>query len=354
MDTADIGQKKIKSNISVKKVSILVLNYNEMDFLGDCLKALMKLNYPNYEVVFIDNASSDGSIAYVKKNFPHIKIIAHSINYGPCEGYNRAAQHVDGDYLAFLNSDIVVDTKWLTELIDAAEAYEADICGSKILLNGKPKIINYIGAKITIIGSAYCLHYGKQENQVKDITEPMITGSTGGAAMVTKRETFIKLQGFDPDYFWGNEETDLCWRAWLFGYKVIQVPSSVAYHKRGGLWIGRHSPTRIFYGQKNRLANVVKNFGFANLIKSMVISSVYDMVMIVKLLLNLESKAAAALIKGNIQFIRELQKSLKKRKQIQRNRRISDNQLYQLGIIASLRESILELIRLEKRPSTKG
>ena len=354
MDTTDAHFKITKSSLPTKKVAVLVLNYNGLGFLGDCLKSLERLNYPNYEVILVDNASSDGSVEYVRQNFSWVKIVAHQSNYGPCEGYNRAIQYADGDYLAFLNSDIVVDSNWLAELVRAAEEYQADICGSKILLCGKPQLINYSGAKITPIGVGYCLDFGMPQNQANDRTKPTITGATGGAAMAIKRETFTRLGGFDPDYFWGSEETDLCWRAWLYGYRVIQVPSSIAYHRSGGSWVGRHSPMRIFYGQKNRLANIIKYFGLVNLVKGLAISLVYDMVMIVRLLLRGEFKALAALAKGNFQFIRELPRSLKKRQEVQRNRQISDKKLYQLGLIAPLRECIAEWVRLEKIPLQRG
>lgn len=329
------------------KVSILVLNYNGVRFLSDCLKSLEELSYPDYEVILIDNASSDDSVEYVRQNFPWVKLVAHDRNYGFCEGYNRSTEHAEGEYLAFLNNDTRVPQNWLIELIRAAQEHQADICGSKMLSFDSPEIIASLGGKITPIGSGYDI--GSNTRDDKDESNGLVSiGIVGSGMMLIKKAVFLDLQGFDTDYFAGVEDLDLCWRAWLYGYKVIRVPSSIVYHKIGGSWGSRRSSQRIFLGQKNRLANIIKNFELTNVIKGLAISLVYDIVMLITFLVTGEFRNILAFAKGTVCFIKELPKTLKKRKTIQKNRTRADKELCQLGLIASLRESIAEFVRLEK------
>lgn len=333
---------------------MLVLNYNGVRFLDDCFRSLEKLDYPDYEVVLIDNASSDGSVEYVRHNFPWVRLVAYKHNYGFCEGYNQSIQYAEGEYLAFLNNDTVVDPNWLTELVTAAYEHQADICGSKILLYDEPQLINHIGAKITPIGSGYDLGFGMKDSKTNSSQKPVFIAAACGAAMLIKKETFLKLGGFDPDYFAYSEDLDLCWRAWLQGYRVMHIPSSVIYHRFGGSWGSRHASSRIFLGQKNRLANIIKNFEFINVVKGLAISLVYDMVRIALFLVTRELKNILALARGTFCFIKQLPKTLRKRKSIQRSRQVSDKKLYQLGLITSLRECLTEFIRLERMASSSN
>jgi len=328
------------------KVSILVLNYNGVRFLDDCLRSLEELSYRDHEVILIDNASTDGSVEYVKQNFPWVKLVVHDRNYGVCEGYNRSVDYTEGEYVVFLNNDTRVHRDWLTELIKAAQEHQADICGSKMLSLDNPEIIASLGGKITPIGSGYDVGFNSKDDKDKT-KEPASVGIVGSGMTLIKKRVFLDLQGFDPDYFAGVEDLDLVWRAWLWGYKTIHVPSSIVYHKVGGSWGSRQSSQRILLGQKNSLANIIKNFEFINVIKGLAISIVYNIVRIIIFLFSGKFQNILALAKGTIYFIKELPETLKKRKVIQRNRKRTDKELRQLGLIASLSESIAEFVRLK-------
>ena len=332
---------------------MLVLNFNGLKHLDECFRTLEQLNYPNFEIVLVDNASTDGSVEYVQKNFPWVKLVVHQENLGFCEGYNQSIEYADGEYLAFLNNDTAIDANWLSELITAADEQQADICGSKILFYDEPQLTNHIGAKITPIGSGYDLGFGQKDSQSDQ--EPVIVAAACGAAMLIKKETFLKLGGFDPDYFAYFEDLDLCWRAWLYGYRVILVPKSVIYHKFGGSWgSSRRSEARTFHGQKNRLANIIKNLETINVIKGLLVSLIYDIILIVKFCTAGKFGNVLALIRGTLYFVRELPKTLRKRREIQRNRSVSDKLLYLLGLIASLGECWRELNRLERLEATRS
>ena len=154
-------------------VSILILNFNGVKYLYNCLKSIENINYPSYEVILIDNASTDGSVNFVKNNFPWVKIIVNDKNYGFCEGYNKNIKYAKGKYLVFLNNDTIVSENWLTELVNSAEEYQVDICGSKILFSDNPHLINHNGAKFTPIGSGFDINFGKI-NKLIDSENPFL------------------------------------------------------------------------------------------------------------------------------------------------------------------------------------
>lgn len=329
------------------KVSILVLNYNGVGFLDDCLNSLEELSYPDYEVILIDNASSDDSVEYVRVNFPWAKIIIHDKNYGYCEGYNRSIDYAAGEYLAFLNNDTRVDQNWLAELVKAAQEQQADICGSTMLSFDNPERVASLGGRITPIGTGYDIGLNTRDDRRAN-EAPTVVGAVGSGAMLIEKSVFQALGGFDPDYFACVEDLDLCWRAWLRGYKGIQVPTAIVYHKVGGSWGSRGASQRILFGQKNRLANIVKNFEFRNVVKGLIISTVYDLTRLVIFLSRGQFTNLLSLIKGTVYFIKELPQTLKKRKEIQGNRKLSDKELCQLGLVATLKECVEEFIRLER------
>jgi GT2 family glycosyltransferase len=118
------------------KVAVVILNFNTVDFLKQFLKHVVATNYSNLEVVLIDNASSDDSVAFVKHNFGDVKIIQLENNYGFTGGYNRGLKQVEADYYVLLNSDVEVDENWLQPLVDLAES-------DKNIAAIQPKILDY-------------------------------------------------------------------------------------------------------------------------------------------------------------------------------------------------------------------
>lgn len=329
------------------KVSILVLNYNGVGFLDDCLNSLKRLDYPDYEVILIDNASSDDSVEYAASNFPWVNVVKHEKNYGLCDGYNRSLGYAGGEYLAFLNNDTRVDRNWLTELVKAAQEQQADICGSTMLSFDNPERIASLGGRITPIGTGYDIGLNTRDDRRAN-EAPAVVGAVGSGAMLIEKSVFQALGGFDPDYFACVEDLDLCWRAWLRGYKVIRVPTAIVYHKVGGSWGSRGASQRILFGQKNRLANIIKNFEFSNVVKGLIISTVYDLARLVIFLSRGKFKNMLSLTKGTVYFIKELPRTMEKRKSIQDSRMLSDKELYRLGVIAPLKECVTEFIRLAR------
>ena len=338
-------------------ISIIILNYNGKNYLEDCFKSLENLNYPKekYEIIMVDNASTDDSIEYTKKKFSFVKVIGFNKNYGVAEGNNKAVEYTNpkSEYIAFLNNDTEVDKNWLIELVKPLIKDRTIGCsGNKILNYYDRSVVDSAGANITIIGTGYGIGHLKKDtvnyNKIRFI------GYASGASMLIRKKLFNYLNGFDKDYFGYLEDTDIGWRLWLQGYKVSYVPTAVIYHKGGGSFGGsRNIPFRLYLGQKNRLFNIVKNFEIFNLFRGLITSIGYDIFKIIKFTINRKFDCIAAILKGNYTFIKELPKTLKKRKIIQKNRKIIDKELYKLGLIATLSESIKTEFNLSKQEVLK-
>jgi len=330
-------------------VSIIVLNYNSKNYLRDCFESLGKLNYPKneYEVIMADNASTDDSVKYTKKEFSWVKIVRFNLNYGYAEGNNQASKYARGKYIVFLNPDTRVDKNWLLELIKAIIKDDSiAICGSKVLFMDDPKRIQSVGLAATPVGAGMDIGFREFDNGQYET--PHYTLAVTGSSILVRKDIFDMLKGFDPTFFAYQEDLDLGYRTWLKGYKVMSVPSSVIYHKYGGSWAGRISPFKIYYCQKNRLNVMFKNFEITNLIKGLIISIFYDFIRITYFLVKRNFKNIKALLKANIDFLKQLRITLKKRREIQMTRKLSDKYLYEIGLIISFQKSIKEFVRLER------
>ena len=167
--------------------------------------------------------------------------------------------------------------------------------------------------------------------------------------MIVRRDYFIELGGFDEDYFAYFEDTDLCWRAWLRGYKCVYVPSSIVYHKFGGSWGRRKSPIRIFLGTRNRLYNLIKNFELGDMLIAFLGSIIFDILRFLLLIRSKRYDGALAIIKAYRAFFKNIRKFVKKRYVVSQLRKLSDKELKTKGVFLSLKDSLQALLELEIR-----
>jgi len=192
-------------------IPIIVLNYNGIKFLRECIDSLKEQTYPDYRIIVVDNASNDGSVDFLKKRYHDVGIIVNKTNYGFASGYNRVIKQLDSKYVALLNNDVIADRKWLNSLVDCFQSYnDVFACGSRILLQSPKGRINHAGAKVSILGGGW--DEGYLESDVAKETQPYPTASACGAAMMLDRQVFLELGGFDDDFFAYFEDVDLCYR----------------------------------------------------------------------------------------------------------------------------------------------
>jgi GT2 family glycosyltransferase len=251
---------------ALPSASIVIPNFNGADHLETCLSSLTALEYSgsSYEVVVVDNASTDRSVELIKERFPQVKIVQTGANLGFAGACNRGAQASSGAVVAFLNNDMRVEPDWLSELVrPLSEQANVAATGGKIL-SWDGKAIDFVGGTVNFYGHGFQpLHGRPAEDSAGQEPRPFLFAC--GGAMAIWRDLFLSAGGFDEDYFAFFEDIDLGWRLWVLGYEVHFVPSAVAYHR--GHATGSKMPAhqlRLLY-ERNALATVIKNYDDANL-----------------------------------------------------------------------------------------
>jgi len=253
-------------------VSVITLNYNGMEFVDRCLRSVLKTDYPNFEVIFVDNASIDGSLDYAEKNFssPNLRFVANDRNYGFAEGNNIGFRNTKGRYVVFLNMDTEVEPNWLSELVKVLEADPTTVAAqSKLLSMHDSKKFDTCGHMLTLFGFTIERGLGEEDNGQYDYVAEIFGGK--GASLIIRRSVLEEVGSFDRDFITLMEETDLCWRIWLRGYRVVFVPKSVVYHAVAAARLSAKNWRRVelFYWHRNQLMTLIKNLGPKNLIKIM-------------------------------------------------------------------------------------
>ncbi len=331
-------------------VSIVIVNYNGIEYLRKCFDSLKQSNYPldKIETIMIDNASSDGSVEFTRENFPWVRVIALDENTGFAKANNIGAGNAAGEYVMFLNNDTVVTPGWLNPLVDALmKDKNVGAVGSKILLLDRPDTVNSAGASIIITGSGFDIGFMDKDSEKYNVRR--FRGCVCAAAMMVRKEEFLGIGGFDEEHFMYFEDTDLCWRYWLFGKKVEYVPESVIYHKFGGTsGTERDVPVRVFYGTRNALFNIVKNYQLHNVFIALFVSLPYHFVKMLGFFLKLEFRSAFLMIKAYFSFLRYLPELMRKRREIQARRKVKDSYLFRQSVIVSFTLAFKEFVRLSK------
>ncbi len=251
---------------SYPKISIAIVNLNGKDYLRDCLESIKELSYPieEIEIIVVDNGSTDGSIPFLKKQDPPLKIIENSSNLGFAKANNQAAEIATGEYIAFLNNDTKVDKDWLIELLKPIHNDTDIICSGSKVLSFDGKKIDFAGAMINFEGKGFQIDYGVDIEKDNHTIAKYLPFVNGGAMMIQK-DIFLRAGGFDEDFFAYYEDVDLGWRLWVLGYKVIFVPTSIVYHAHHGTSKHFGDDKLRFLRERNALYAIFKNYDDHNM-----------------------------------------------------------------------------------------
>ena len=221
-------EREKAETLNYPMVSIIVLTFNGLEILKTSLSSVLKTNYPNFEVVVVDNGSSDGTASFLSKTFPDVSVISIFPNRGIDVPFNLAASAAHGSLLAFLNNDMEVDPDWLLPLVQAMVNDErVACCDSKLRNYYERDRIDAVGGFIDNYGNTVVRGTGEiDKSQFK--TQEVFVGVS-----LFRKNLFLKAGGFDESFFAYYDETDLCWRLHRLGYKILSVPESVIYHMGG-------------------------------------------------------------------------------------------------------------------------
>ncbi|MFA6328071.1 MAG: glycosyltransferase family 2 protein [Candidatus Micrarchaeia archaeon] len=235
------------------KVSIIIVNWNGLPYLPECLSSVFSDKKIAFEVILVDNASTDGSVEWVEMNYPQVRVMKNKENTGFAAANNIGAKNANGGYLCFLNYDTVVEKEWLSALVETIEnEKQAGAVTAKLLLHQKPRTINTIGGFFSVFGIAGSFGDGEDAGKY---AERRTVFSPSGAAFLIRKELFDKLGGFDQKFFMYQEDVDLGWGVWNSGYDVVFQPKSVVYHK----YENKRNPGKMFFISRNLIWTIWKN-----------------------------------------------------------------------------------------------
>ena len=242
------------------KVSVIIVNYNGKELLEKCLESLFKVDYDNFEVIIVDNNSTDNSIDFLTKNYPSVIILKLDSNKGFAEPNNAAAKITNGDYLLFLNNDTIVTPNFISEMIKVIKNdKKIAICQSLLLKSDSS--IDSSGDFIDELGICF--------NSKSTTTKIQKIFSARGASMLIEKKIFDLIGGFDEKFFATFEDVDLGWRSWILGYSSVIVPKSIVYHV-GGQTVNVFKNEIAFHGFKNQLAMKITNFESRLILKKLI------------------------------------------------------------------------------------
>jgi GT2 family glycosyltransferase len=249
-------------------VSVIVVTYNNEEIIGGCLSSVLENNYPNYEVIVVDNASKDGTLKVVEEtvrnyNAHNVKIVKNPKNYGISKGSNIGVSHSNGKYLAFLDSDSFPDPNWLFQPVELMERDPSiGAVQAKVLKARSPsdrtKLIDTAGGLMDLGLQTYARGSGEEDKgQYDEVDEIFYAVHTGA---IVRRKALVEAGGFDEAFFLGYHDVDLGWRLWKRGYMVLFAPNSVVHHmRRGSTGKLKWKWWRNYHGERSYLMAIVKN-----------------------------------------------------------------------------------------------
>jgi len=245
------------------KCSVIILNWNGAEMLRRYLPSVIA-HTKGADIIVADNGSTDDSLAVLEKEFPTVMTIVLDKNYGFAEGYNRAIEQVDSEYVVLLNSDVEVTEEWLTPLLAYMDEHK-DVAAVQ------PKIRSWLrrayfehagaaGGYLSKFYFPYCRgrvlwHVEEDKAQYDSIAD---VDWTSGACMCVRTKVYKECGGLDASFFAHMEEIDLCWRMRNAGWRLACIPQSVVYHLGGGA-LSYESPRKTYLNHRNNLLMIYKN-----------------------------------------------------------------------------------------------
>lgn len=326
---------KVYRDLMKRNIAVVILNWNGKKFLQDFLPGVLEHSQEDAMVYVADNASTDDSVAFLKENFPSVKLIINEHNAGYAGGYNLALQQIEARYFILLNSDIEVTPGWIKPLYRLMESDESiAACQPKMRSWHERSKFEYAGAAggfIDKYGYPFCrgrIFQAMEEDtgQYDDCAE--VFWATG-ACLFVRASTYRKLQGLDSRFFAHMEEIDFCWRAKNEGHKIMVCPESMVYHVGGGT-LPKKSWRKTYLNMRNNAIMMYKNLPDSRIFPVFTARLVLDGIAAVKFLFDGGFKDFFAVIRAHLSFYR-VYPQLKKERKLAGHRKV--HHMYQKNIV---------------------
>jgi GT2 family glycosyltransferase len=313
-------------------VSIIIPHWNGIDIINECLESIHKSTYPNFEIIVVDNNSTDDSVSFIKKKFPKVELFENIKNEGYAGGCNRGAKIAKGKYLVFLNNDTIQISNWVEPLVELLEK-------TKNIAAAQPKILNYYdkkkfdyaggaGGKMDFLGFPFARGriFNVQEFDLKQYESNEKIFWSSGTAFMVRKEAFEEVGGFDEIFFAHMEEIDLCWRFHLAGYLVWSVSQSVIYHKNA-VTLPMYTEKKYYLNHRNSLIMLLTNYTIPISIYVLPIRWTLDVIAILYAILHGDWKHIKGIAKAHAWIVFNPIKIYKKRKRVKPIRKVRDRDI---------------------------
>jgi len=296
-------------------ISVVIVNWNGMKWIKKCLDSLSNQSYKNFEVIIIDNASTDGSAAYIRSNCPKVKLIQNSKNVGFGSGNNMGVKQAKGIYILLLNTDTWLESDFLEKILNISKQNNYSVIAPQAKNYKSKEGQNYI-TKIDPFGYPVYL-YGEQYRNKKSF---FLTGS----CLFLRKQLFIDTKGFDENFFMYCEDIDWFWRLLLLGCNFNYTDKVSVYHAAGGS-TGKGIRRNVFlWRNENTLQMLLKNYSAYNLLWVLPIYLLQNCFEFIFFLLLGKPKISSTYIQGWWFNLKNFDKIIEQRKWVQENRVISD------------------------------
>lgn len=312
------------TSVKTTQVSVIIVTWNSAKTLPRCLEALTAQSFRDFEVVVVDNGSTDGCTDALETRYPALDLTLLQLekNRGYAAGNNIAAKISKGAWLALLNADAFPEPGWLTCLMNAAERLPAfSTFSSRLIMADDPRRLDGEGDVYHVSGLAWRRNHGKASD-IPSVEEEVF--SACGAAALFRKEIFLQADGFDERYFAYNEDVDLGFRLRLLGHRCMYVPSARVNHV-GSASTSRRSNTSIYYGHRNLVWTFFKNMPAGLLL--LFLPSHLIMTLLYLVYYSFSGKGRA-IWKAKLDALCQLPQILQVRFMIQSARKINSNQIY--------------------------
>ena len=236
-----------KSNLN-HLVSIIILNYNAGNLLLNCVDSVFKSTYPNFEVLVVDNISTDNSHVVCKKKFEKIHLIENKENLGYCEGNNVGIRNANGEFVVILNPDTIVEPNWLNHLMSAYNEFGEGLYQPKFFSLNEKHVLQSTGNMLHIFGFGFAKDKGKIDDEKMESVEKINYAS--GTCLFTSKIVLDKIGLLDPFLFLYHDDLDLGWRAAHIGINSFYVPKSIIYHAES--YSIKWSSKKFYWLERNR------------------------------------------------------------------------------------------------------
>jgi GT2 family glycosyltransferase len=304
------------------QISVIIVNWNGRHYLEECLNALRKQTLKQFETILIDNGSHDGSVSWVRKTFPWVRVIDLPRNTGFCYANNLGYAASRGKYIALLNNDTRADSNWLYSLTNKMEKDERiGICASRILLFDKPEFLDAAGDGYDFSGVGFRRGHGAMASSFARCEQ--VFGACAAAASYRK-SMLDEIGFFDEDFFAIGEDIDLSFRAKLAGYKCVYVPEALVYHKVSGT-IGVESNFQVYQSRRNVEYVYFRNMPIVLIYLTFPVHILYNLLTLIHAIMN---RKLTCFLKAKRDFLLHFTNVRQKRIEIQRRRKISLSDLF--------------------------